>query len=89
MPDLNAPLANVFTLGARNLPALRAFYLRLGWPQVVDDDDFAAFELHGAVLALFPLEKLAADGRGRPSPAAAVSASWSASWSMARTKSTR
>jgi predicted lactoylglutathione lyase len=61
-----APLANVITLGVRDLAALRAFYLGLGWPQVVDDEDFAAFELRGAVLALFPTEKLAADGQGRP-----------------------
>ncbi|MGK5682968.1 VOC family protein [Actinoplanes sp. URMC 104] len=30
----------------------------------MDDADFAAFRLHGAVLALFPAERLAADGRG-------------------------
>ena len=61
-----APLANVITLGAHNLQMLRDFYLRLGWPQVVDQDDFAAFELRGAVLALFPVDKLAADGRAEP-----------------------
>ena len=63
-----APLANVITLGVRDLPAARAFYRRLGWPQVVDADDFAAFELRGAVLALFPVEKLAADGHAEPEP---------------------
>ena len=63
-----APLANVVTLGVRDLPAVRAFYRRLGWPQVVDTDDFAAFELRGAVLALFPVEKLAADGHAEPEP---------------------
>jgi predicted lactoylglutathione lyase len=57
------PLANVITLGARDVPALRAFYQRLGWPLVVDDADFVAFELRGAVLALFSGEQLAADGR--------------------------
>ena len=61
-----APLANVITIGAYDLQTLRAFYLRLGWPQVVDQDDFAAFELRGAVLALFPVDKLAADGRSEP-----------------------
>lgn len=35
---------------------------------MVDDDDFAAFELRGAVLALFPVEKLAADGRAEAEP---------------------
>ena len=62
----SARLANVITLGAHDLRTLRDFYLRLGWPQVVDQDDFAAFELGGAVLALFPVDKLAADGRSEP-----------------------
>ena len=61
-----APLANVITFGAHDLQTLRDFYRRLGWPQVVDQDDFAAFELRGAVLALFPVDKLAADGRSEP-----------------------
>jgi predicted lactoylglutathione lyase len=59
-----ALLANVFTLGVRNLERQRDFYRAIGFPQVVDDADFAAFALHGAVLALFPASKLAADGRG-------------------------
>ena len=66
MERQQAPLGNVFTLGARNFPTLRDFYRRLGWPQVVDDEEFAAFELRGAVLALFPVEKLAADGNADP-----------------------
>ena len=66
MDNRHAPLANVITLGVRDLPAMRDFYRRLGWPQVVDDDDYAAFELRGTVLALFPAEKLAADGNGQP-----------------------
>ena len=49
-----APLANLITLGARDLPALRDFYRALGWPQVMDGEDFVAFELRGIVLALFP-----------------------------------
>lgn len=61
------PLANVFTMGVRDLPTQREFYRRLGWPQIIDDD-FAAFELRGAVIALFPVEKLAADGRAEPEP---------------------
>lgn len=66
MVDQQRPLANVITLGVRDLPALRDFYRRLGWPQVVDDDDFAAFELRGAVLTLYPVDKLAADGQREP-----------------------
>lgn len=56
----------VVTLGARDLGALRAFYLGLGWPLAVDLDGFAAFQTHGAVLALFPLDDLAADGNAPP-----------------------
>ena len=68
MERQQAPLANVFTIGARDFLRLRDFYRRLGWPQVVDDEDFAAFELQGAVLALFPVKKLAADGNAEPEP---------------------
>jgi predicted lactoylglutathione lyase len=64
--DPRALLANVFTLGVRDLQRQRAFYRELGLPQIVDDADFAAFELRGAVLALFPVAKLAADGCGEP-----------------------
>jgi catechol 2,3-dioxygenase-like lactoylglutathione lyase family enzyme len=63
-----APLANLITLGARDFTTLRDFYRRLGWPQVMDSDDFVAFELRGVVLALFPLVQLAADGRCDPDP---------------------
>jgi uncharacterized protein len=62
-----APLADVMiTLGARDLPRLRDFYRELGWPQIIDDDDFAAFELRGVVLALFPIAQLARDGNTEP-----------------------
>ena len=64
----DAPLANVITLGTRHVPLLRDFYRSLGWPMIVDQEDFAAFELRGAVLALFSVNKLAADGRERPEP---------------------
>src|SRR5690348_10330513 len=63
-----APLANVITLGARNVASLRDFYRRLGWPLIIDDEDFVAFELRGAVLALFAADKLAADGRASIEP---------------------
>jgi catechol 2,3-dioxygenase-like lactoylglutathione lyase family enzyme len=66
MDERQAPLANLITLGARDLPLLRDFYRRLGWPQIEDDDDFAVFELRGALLALFPVDMLAADGRREP-----------------------
>jgi uncharacterized protein len=60
------PLANLITLGARDFAALRDFYRRVGWPQVMDDGEFAVFELRGIVLALFPLAKLARDGNTEP-----------------------
>lgn len=66
---MTVPLANVITFAARDFAAQKAFYRRLGWPQVVDFDDFAAFELRGAVLALFPAERLAQDARAEPAPA--------------------
>ena len=66
--NASAPLANLITLGARDLPTLRNFYRTLGWPQIMDDGEFVAFELRGIVLALFPLAKLARDGNTEPEP---------------------
>lgn len=66
MDQAQPPLANTVTLGVRDFDAQRNFYRRLGWPQAFDSDDFAAFELRGAVLALFPVDKLAADSRAQP-----------------------
>lgn len=60
------PLANIVTLGVRDFGVQQDFYRRLGWPQVLDSDDFAVFELRGALLALFPLDKLAIDSRAQP-----------------------
>lgn len=71
MREEQRPLANVITLGVRDLPLVREFYRRLGWPQILDHDDYAGFELRGAVLALFPVEKLAADGHVEPEPSRA------------------
>ncbi|MGE2816117.1 VOC family protein [Mycobacterium heidelbergense] len=65
---MNAPLANLITLGAHDLPALREFYRALGWPQIIDDGEFVAFELRGIVLALFPVTQLARDGHTEPEP---------------------
>ena len=60
------PLANIITLGVQDFDAQRDFYRRLGWPQAFDSDDFAVFELRGALLALFPVVKLAADAHAQP-----------------------
>jgi uncharacterized protein len=65
-PPQGPPLANTITLGVRNVNAQRAFYLALGWPLVLDTEDFVVFELTGALLALFPVEKLAADAHAEP-----------------------
>ena len=61
--DQQLPLANIITLGVKNYEAQRDFYRRLGWQQAFDSDDFAVFELGGALLALFPVDKLAVDAR--------------------------
>ena len=62
------PLANIITLGVQNFDAQRDFYRRLGWPQAFDSSDFAVFELRGALLALFPIDKLASDAHAQPEP---------------------
>ena len=59
----------VITLGAHDLPALRAFYARLGWELAHDDgDDFCVFATRGAMLALFPRASLAQDGHAPEAP---------------------
>ncbi|MBU3066303.1 VOC family protein [Nocardia sp. NEAU-G5] len=67
--DVSAPLADVMiTLGAHDLPRLRDFYRRCGLPLIIEDDNFAAFELRGVVLAVFPIGELARDGQTAPDP---------------------
>ncbi len=66
MAKRQTPLANIITLGVKNYEAQRDFYRRLGWQQAFDSDDFAVFELGGALLALFPVDKLAVDARAEP-----------------------
>lgn len=68
MDQHELPLANIITLGVQNFEAQRDFYRRLGWPQPFDSDDFAVFELRGALVALFPVDKLAADSQAPPEP---------------------
>ena len=62
------PLANLITLGARDFAMLREFYRSLGWPQVMDDGEFAVFELRGILLALFPITQLARDAHTEAEP---------------------
>jgi hypothetical protein len=62
------PLANIITLGVHDLARERGFYQQLGWPIVLDSDDFIVFELRGALLALFPLDQLARDAHTQAAP---------------------
>ena len=82
------PLANVITLGVQNFDAQRDFYRQLGWPQAFDSGDFAVFEMRGALLALFPIDKLASDAHASPNPVTAGSGSASSSASTRPRKST-
>lgn len=58
------------TLGARSMSNLRAFYRVLGWTERPgSDDDFATYYAGGALLALYPLQRLteeAAPGEAQP-----------------------
>ena len=76
--NASAPLANLITLRVRDLPALRNFYRALGWPQIMDDGEFVAFELRGIVLALFRWRSWPATGTPIPTPAPEASGSPSA-----------
>jgi uncharacterized protein len=57
----------VATLGAGDVTKLRDFYAGLGWPLLVDSDDFVVFETQGALLALFALGALEADACAKAS----------------------
>ena len=59
---------SVVTLGTHDVRGLRGFYERLGWRSgSPEGDEFAAFPLGGAVLALFRSDLLAAEaGAGDP-----------------------
>jgi catechol 2,3-dioxygenase-like lactoylglutathione lyase family enzyme len=59
---------SVATIGARDIPALRAFYERLGWTTNTKADDFAAFPLGGAVFCIYDLAHLAAEAGDAPVP---------------------
>lgn len=56
------PRLSLVTIGARDLPALRAFYKRLGWEETeISSDSYAVFKTAGVLLSLFPLVELAQD----------------------------
>ncbi|NIK67819.1 MULTISPECIES: VOC family protein [unclassified Paenibacillus] len=53
---------SLITIGAYDLPALRAFYLKLGWAEGAhSSDNYASFLTAGVILTLFPIEELAKD----------------------------
>lgn len=53
---------SLITLGAYDLPALRAFYKKLGWEETESSSDsYAAFKTAGVILSLFPIAELAKD----------------------------
>jgi uncharacterized protein len=53
---------SLITIGARDLPALRAFYQRLGWAESdFSSDSYAVFKTAGVHLSLFPMEELIKD----------------------------
>jgi uncharacterized protein len=64
--DQALPLANIITLGVSDVAGERDFYRRLGWPLVLDTDDFVVFELLGALLALFGIDDLGRDAHAVP-----------------------
>ena len=59
---------NVITLGTRDLPRQRSFYAALGWEVAIEAEHFCAFELRGALVALFPWNKLAGDAQAAAAP---------------------
>lgn len=61
---------NVVTIGVRDLALMREFYQGLGWRGRPREGTFARFELAGAALVLFPLDRLC-DVVGMAAPAQA------------------
>lgn len=58
--------ATLMTLGVADLHRARRFYAVWGWtPRPSDAKGVVFYQMHGAALALFPLDELAAD-MGRP-----------------------
>ena len=58
---MNPERVTLITLGVADVAASVAFYGRLGWRPCAAEEGVAFFQLHGAALALFRREDLAAD----------------------------
>jgi predicted lactoylglutathione lyase len=57
------------TLGALDLPRLRAFYQAIGWTERPgSSDEFASFLLGGVILALYPRDLLRAEAASDLAP---------------------
>jgi len=53
---------SLLTIGAYDLPVLRAFYKSLGWEETeTSSDTYAVFKTAGVLLTLFPIAELAKD----------------------------
>jgi predicted lactoylglutathione lyase len=58
---------SVITLGVRDVPRARAFYLALGWPLSGDPEEhFAVFRNAGSRLALYSLQGIAEEAGQTP-----------------------
>ncbi len=55
----------LITLGVADLTRARAFYAALGWTAADETPGVSFYQMHGALLGLFPLADLAKD-QGRP-----------------------
>lgn len=52
----------LLTIGAANVPVLRAFYQSLGWEETeISSDSYAVFKTAGVLLSIFPIEELEKD----------------------------
>lgn len=66
------PRVSIVTLGVRDVRRARDFYRSLGWQEAsVSGEPYACFRTAGALLALYPLDDLAADAAARDPRSAA------------------
>ena len=73
------------TLGVRDLATMRAFYEDgLGWTPRISVDNFAAYDLGGTILGLYPFENLAPEAKAETPPVG----TWSG-WTLASNAPTR
>ncbi len=57
---------NVMTFGVRDPAKMKRFYEALGWPSQSVGDEWVGFETGGAMLALYPLDRLAEEANMTP-----------------------